>query len=274
MPWKSYQKSLIRGLENNRSTGLLKEILKREIDADTIPAFFEWSFGKFKQDIKDTTDPNRNEQNFILKSSDKIPSLLSLPDTSLEIRGKIDRIDFLLEDFEEREKSKDNGPVRIEVCDYKTGYHSAKKEVEQGTAYQLPLYLLAAMELLPKELGPYNPGRAVYYELKKLSEVEKKTLLGAKPRGRQKDNMYEYLTLVQSHILEDLKSIEAGYFYTTTDPQSIAERGYCNYCPAYSICSANPIFTASIQQEFQQKIILRKENLLKERENFLKENLS
>lgn len=100
-----------------------------------IPTYFEWEFGR----------------------GDKAPLILPGRDGQpLALGGKVDRIDV--------------DPVKktFLVIDYKTGSRKVTgKDIERGTALQLPIYIRAVQELL---LPDYQPIGALYFSLADMSK--------------------------------------------------------------------------------------------------------
>ena len=130
--------------------GYLEKFLAKEAeaaDSPLAPCHFEFSFG---MNPSGTDDPASVEEAVALTSSDGREQL--------RIRGRIDRIDISPEGF-------------FLIYDYKTGRgHPKIKDIEEGKALQLPLYLLA-FEALSEKRGV----AAGYYHIRK--EVRRDLLL-------------------------------------------------------------------------------------------------
>jgi ATP-dependent helicase/DNAse subunit B len=91
-----------------------------EADSPLIPSRFEFSFG---MGINESDDPTSSPEPVELSSTDGTRKMF--------IRGRIDRIDLTTDGF-------------FLIYDYKSGsQHPKAKDIEAGTALQLPLYLLA-----------------------------------------------------------------------------------------------------------------------------------
>jgi ATP-dependent helicase/DNAse subunit B len=118
-----------------------------EADSALVPSCFEFSFG-MGTDASD--DP----------ASSPEPVEIASPDGTkkLRIRGRIDRIDITAEG-------------QFLIYDYKSGRdHPKAKDIEAGTALQLPLYLLAFGQIT----GTYGIGGG-YYKIRR--EVERNIVL-------------------------------------------------------------------------------------------------
>jgi ATP-dependent helicase/DNAse subunit B len=118
-----------------------------ESDSPLVPTRFEYSFG-MGTDLSD--DP----------ASSPEPVELTSPDGTkkLRIRGRIDRIDITPEE-------------QFLIYDYKSGRdHPKAKDIETGTALQLPLYLLAFGQIT----GSHGIGGG-YYKIRR--EVERNIVL-------------------------------------------------------------------------------------------------
>ena len=91
------------------------------------------------------------------KSNDPFPPLtLGTPETGeIRLAGRIDRLDLVRRDDAEY----------VRIIDYKTGTAPGRKELDQGMALQLPLYLLAASQFLKTDVE-YLPLDVAYWSLK------------------------------------------------------------------------------------------------------------
>ena len=122
--------------------GTLEAMLASERDSGVkaVPAFFEVRFGRAGEDLK-YSDP-------------ELYSETPVPAGGIFLQGKIDRIDLAGDAFR--------------VVDYKTGSGiPAKKEVDEGTSLQLPLYLHCGEAILSAKTGrPMTGGAGLYYHLR------------------------------------------------------------------------------------------------------------
>lgn len=130
--------------------GYFERFLKSEIleaDSPLVPSRFEFSFGMATEASDDPT------------SSPEPVELTALNGTQkLHIRGRIDRIDITPEGY-------------FLIYDYKSGIqHPKAKDIEAGTALQLPLYLLAFEQIS----GSHGIGGG-YYKIRR--EVERSIVL-------------------------------------------------------------------------------------------------
>ncbi len=105
---------------------MLKEFFDKELnDSEFIPAYFEVRYGM----------RSHGGQESEISTEDPIP--FKLAERTINLRGRIDRIDL----------TRDGKKARIR--DYKTGKVTAKEnEFQGGTTLQLPLYLYAVRQLL------------------------------------------------------------------------------------------------------------------------------
>lgn len=134
------EKELILGREG-KSEGLVRAFLASEHDRPpgSAPAFFEVAFGS-RGRRSERTDPS-------------ISLVDPLKIGTLNLSGKIDRIDL--------------GDGFFTVIDYKTGAGiPSYKDLREGLSLQLPLYILAAVEML-RGAGVTGvlPAAGLYYKL-------------------------------------------------------------------------------------------------------------
>jgi ATP-dependent helicase/nuclease subunit B len=108
----------------------------KDFEVPPVPEFFEVSFGR---------------SGGVLPSTDQ-PLEFSADGNPLRISGRIDRIDTGVV----------NGHAVLNVVDYKTGgsIKLTPESVKAGTTLQLPLYVLAALELLlaDRDMLPWRAG--------------------------------------------------------------------------------------------------------------------
>ncbi|MCX6699125.1 MAG: PD-(D/E)XK nuclease family protein, partial [Methanomicrobiales archaeon] len=118
-----------------------------EADSPLVPSMFEYSFG---METSESDDPSSSPEPVELTSSDG--------ERNIFIRGRIDRIDLTPDGF-------------FLIYDYKSGLqHPKAKDIEAGTALQLPLYLLA----FEKITGNHGIGGG-YYTIRR--EVDRSIVL-------------------------------------------------------------------------------------------------
>jgi RecB family exonuclease len=135
---------------------MLWEVVKRNIldnlvdffneelnDTEFIPTYFEVRYGMKRHDFQES------------EISTEDPVSLKLAGKTVNLKGRIDRIDL----------TKDG--KRARVRDYKTGKVFAKaNDFQGGTTLQLPLYLYAARQLLGRLHKGIEVESAEYYSLK------------------------------------------------------------------------------------------------------------
>lgn len=143
------------------TSGLFDRFLMREAareDSSLLPRYFEL-------EIKDCHDKNPDENHVLLDQGEGEPILIS---------GRIDRVDISSDGF-------------FAIIDYKTGgsYPSAKG-IKEGTALQLPLYLLALEKMHEYDEIPLTGIAGSYCEISRkikqtwpLLSPEKKNLIAA-----------------------------------------------------------------------------------------------
>jgi ATP-dependent helicase/nuclease subunit B len=126
------------------SSGILEDLgvffdLELE-EEEFLPAYFELRFGMEESEEKDSAFSTRE------------PAIIRAGKHALRLRGRIDRIDL------------SPGRNEARVVDYKSGRKYGKEnDLEGGTRLQLPLYLLAAQQLLGKKNRNLKVARAEYY---------------------------------------------------------------------------------------------------------------
>lgn len=188
-------------LEKRSMLDSLRDFFKEELEEiEFIPTYFEVRYGMKPYDFKES------------EISTEAPVLLNIGKNTLNLKGKIDRID-LTQDGK-----------RGRVRDYKTGNISAKEnEFQGGRTLQLPLYLHAARQLLSRIHPGIEIESAEYYFLR-----------DGKPipfEGAQLDEKEGEL----QEILETLASgIEDGIFIPVPDHQGCKYR----YCDFRTICGS------------------------------------
>lgn len=150
-----------------------------------------------------------------------------------KIRGKVDRID-IDDDY-------------FAIIDYKTGSKTVTyKNVVEGLALQLPIYLYAVEKLLSaKHNKHFNPAAAIYYTLS--DKVQEKVLLAneqyiekAFPKAMRgtgiltkEEELSEIISKSIDYVKEYINCISEGKFPIATDKNiNIA----CNYCEYHKIC--------------------------------------
>ena len=185
--------------------GLFSRFVEREHErnGDALPTWFEAPFGR---DLYGESGIDAFE--------------IDLPNgESVEFRGYIDRIDVGVGD----------DGTEIQLYDYKTGSTPSMTTATGGTTFQLPLYLLAAEQVLDSDIDDFADVSATYYKTKPPNDLYE-------PWGIESkfDSQRELKRFLDETVPERLRTltdaIEHGRFHTTL--LSASEAG-CEYC-AYS----------------------------------------
>jgi ATP-dependent helicase/nuclease subunit B len=154
-----------------------------------------------------------------LPDSDAGPFTVERPDGStVAVRGYIDRLDV----------SQDGERPRLTLYDYKTGRTPSMTKTTGGTKFQLPIYLLAAAEVLDGDLFEQGSLSATYYQVRPPNDL-------AVPRGVESkfDSETELRRFLNDVVPEWLGQIDAaianGRFHTTLLSARGANCRYCDY---------------------------------------------
>lgn len=166
-------------------------------EAEFVPTYFEVRYGMKHLDVQESE----------ISTEEPVP--LTLAGETIQLKGRIDRIDL----------TRDG--KRARVRDYKTGRVLAKpNDFQGGTTLQLPLYLYAARRLLGRLHRGIEVDSAEYYSLKDGKRVP---FSGSVLEARKGD---------LHAILETIAgSMEEGVFIAVPD-------GYCRYCDFKIICGS------------------------------------
>jgi ATP-dependent helicase/DNAse subunit B len=169
------------------------------------PAYLEWDFG-----------------------TDGVQALEINPDGPL-VRGRIDRID--------------RGPGGVlAVYDYKSASTPDPGDIESLAVLQIPLYILAAQEILCREGGQVVGG--CYYSIANrkvesgvwLKDYAASLRAGAKRKGKYTcEGLCEFLESVKSEAVRITQSVRSGRFRIAPrkcNPQRCRFAGVCGYDPA------------------------------------------
>ena len=204
--------------------GYLERFLTKEAEAEDsplVPSHFEFSFG---MDPSGTDDPASVEEAVALTSSDGCEQL--------RIRGRIDRIDISPEGL-------------FLIYDYKTGRgHPKFKDIEEGKALQLPLYLLA-FEALSEKRGV----AAGYYQIRKevrrdllLCDEQARCLVAS--RTKVTPDIAALITRSCDFAIGYIRRIRAGAFPFPAD-----EHCPNSYCEFRRICRFDPYRVSDLGEE-------------------------
>jgi ATP-dependent helicase/nuclease subunit B len=166
-------------------------------ETEFIPTYFEVRYGMKRHGFQESE----------ISTEDPVP--LKLAGETVNLRGRIDRIDL----------TKDGKKARVR--DYKTGKVSAKPNGFQGgRTLQLPLYLYAARQLLGRLHKGIEIDSAEYYFLK-----------SGKPVGFEGSELKAKEAKLQEILKTIAESIEDGVFIAVPD-------GQCRYCEFKIICGS------------------------------------
>ncbi len=137
------------------------------------------------------------------------PLAITVAGRTMRVLGRIDRIDW------------DDARTRYRVIDYKTGKfsHVAGSFVARGEALQLPLYLLAASQMLG--IAP-DDGQAQYFHATGRGNFQRHTIDGATLRAGR-----AHFDQVLATIAD---GVDSGFF--APNPQ----RGHCQWCDYKDVC--------------------------------------
>lgn len=216
------QRSLYLG-EIGWYQGILRELIDYETSSEFAhfsPAYFELEIG----------DPRKRARKSGETSAKPVTLALSDdPSQAFLFQGYIDRIDTTADD-------------EFIILDYKTGrYHHTAQMIREGTSFQLPLYLLAAEQILQKKgMG------GSYYVLARPNEVKKDAtfvdrdfrtkLFPTVSKRRAIENFRDVLDQSLSYALDYIEAIRQGFFPPNPDLEACPP--YCDY---RTICRHEPM---------------------------------
>jgi len=249
--WEMTTRTILAGLPgyeqetppSSEPQGILARFVEQEsLDREKVaPRYLEARFGmaNFRPDAPEQTDSGISGYQlsaapYVLRGHDAD----GRPKT-IRLRGTIDRIDV--------ESSDASAPgLKAVIYDYKTGGLPSAKALNEGRSFQLPLYLLAARDLLD---GRYEVAAAGYYLLKSPQEVGKSRHLGSKEHAAQRyfkgssrtlRETYQEVLAVSEHYadlaIQRSQEIQTGIFHPTTLG---AENAGCDWCEYRQVCRVN-----------------------------------
>jgi len=216
------EKALILGSPERK--GILQAALETDekaiAETGFLPSYFEWSFGA-------TPRPQNDAQS--------VPAVLKIETgtQTIRFRGQVDRMDA------DRHK-------RLFIWDYKTGDWQNQpklKKIWRGTDFQLPLYLLAAEQLLPGQ----TVVSAGYFILKgttrrgtvfadgeasdaELFSDKSCRLPGAKINGAPENlTLNQLLETVSRHVSGHVSSLMQGRFPHSSYPEEATCQSFCQF---------------------------------------------
>ncbi|ELZ43306.1 nuclease subunit B-like protein [Halorubrum californiense DSM 19288] len=188
---------------NAPERGLLATFLDNELSRDGVarPHLFEAPFGEG------------------LPDSDAGPFTVERPDGStVSIRGYIDRVDV----------SRDGEQPTLTLYDYKTGRAPYMTKTTGGTKFQLPIYLLAAAEVVDGDLFEQGSLSATYYQVRPPNDL--KVPRGVESKFDSEVDLRRFLNDVVPEWLGQIdEAIANGRFHTTLLSARGANCRYCDY---------------------------------------------
>jgi ATP-dependent helicase/nuclease subunit B len=183
--------------------GLFAAFLENELSRDTAdtPHLFEAPFGEG------------------LPESDPGPFAVERPDGStVAIRGYIDRVDI----------RRDDDTPALTLYDYKTGRAPYMTQTTGGTKFQLPIYLLAANEVVDGDLFDQGELSATYYQVRPPNDL--KLPRGVESKFDTQAELRRFLDEVVPEWLGQIdEAIANGRFHTTVLSARGANCRYCDY---------------------------------------------
>ncbi|WP_336022722.1 PD-(D/E)XK nuclease family protein [Halobellus salinisoli] len=154
-----------------------------------------------------------------LPDSDAGPFTVERPDGStVSIRGYIDRVDV----------SRDGEQPSLTLYDYKTGRAPYMTKTTGGTKFQLPIYLLAAANVVDGD--PFDQGSlsATYYQVRPPNDL--KVPRGVESKFDSQTELRRFLNDVVPEWLGQIdEAIANGRFHTTLLSARGASCRYCDY---------------------------------------------
>lgn len=214
-PMTFFEKEKIFGLNGNQKESILFKFIEHERNQDknSLPAYFEVAFGSIRRSGAD----------------EKLSTYVPIKVGAVNLRGKIDRIDIDI-------KNK-----LLTIIDYKLGGKKPSiKDLEEGIALQLPVYLYAANKILTDKLEiNLKPFGMIIFSLK--FQEGKFGRQNINIAGRKKVDMGTKVELNEGLINTTsdkingyVKSISQGKFNLSTLEDR--ENKVCRYCNFHSIC--------------------------------------
>ncbi|ELY75812.1 PD-(D/E)XK nuclease family protein [Natrinema gari] len=154
-----------------------------------------------------------------LPDSDAGPFTVERPDGStVSIRGYIDRVDV----------SRDGEQPTLTLYDYKTGRAPYMTKTTGGTKFQLPIYLLAAAEVVDGDLFEQGSLSATYYQVRPPNDL--KVPRGVESKFDSEVDLRRFLNNVVPEWLGQIdEAIANGRFHTTLLSARGANCRYCDY---------------------------------------------
>jgi len=147
------------------------------------------------------------------------PFTVDRPDGStVSIRGYIDRIDV----------SRDGEQPTLTLYDYKTGRAPYMTKTTGGTKFQLPIYLLAADQVVDHDLFEQGSLSATYYQVRPPNDL--KIPRGVESKFDSQAELRRFLDEIVPEWLGQIdEAIANGRFHTTLLSARGANCRYCDY---------------------------------------------
>ncbi|MDJ1434606.1 PD-(D/E)XK nuclease family protein [Halostagnicola sp. A-GB9-2] len=154
-----------------------------------------------------------------LPEADSGPFSIERPDGStVAIRGYIDRIDV----------NRNGEHSEISLYDYKTGKAPYMTKTTGGTTFQLPIYLLAADEVIDGDLFDQGRLSATYYQVRPPNDL--KVPRGVESKFDSQADLRRFMEDVVPEWLGQIdEAIANGRFHTTLQSPRDANCQYCDY---------------------------------------------
>lgn len=253
--WESFTHALLAGLASgSHQQGLLAKFVRLEAqDTDKVnPWYLEAHFGmppvakwaSIPIGVSECCGYKLSDAPFSLQTQDRDGKM-----HTIRLRGKIDRIDL-----ESPTPADPTERINVVIYDYKTGTIPSGQKLKEGRFLQLPLYILAAQDLLGETYRVIAGG---YYQLQSPQNIGKKHLLGSKKYADRHyfkemktvfptDEEYvNWLTLSARRVMAMDQDIRQGYFHPTLLGE--AEAG-CRYCEYQQICRVDHQWMSKFQE--------------------------
>ncbi|WP_435066693.1 PD-(D/E)XK nuclease family protein [Haloplanus sp. C73] len=154
-----------------------------------------------------------------LPDSDAGPFAVERPDGStVSVRGYIDRVDL----------NRDGEQPTLTLYDYKTGRAPYMTKTTGGTKFQLPIYLLAAADVVDGDLFDRGALSATYYQVRPPNDL--KVPRGVESKFDSQAELRRFLSDVVPEWLGQVdEAIASGRFHTTLLSARGANCKYCDY---------------------------------------------
>lgn len=182
---------------------LIWELDRRRINDDLV----RWYDEEVKEAMYDEVQPRAFEAAFGVDDALRLP----IEEREMLLQGRIDRLDY------------DEGRTRFRVIDYKTGNSRGAKPFDKGKALQLPIYLLAAAQMLGVGL---EHGRAEYYYCTSKGGFKRKGISGEELIAREGDFRQVMVTIADG--------VDGGFFAAHPGKGAIN----CMWCDYKTLCDS------------------------------------